>query len=190
MWHYFTGVYGKKIKSEVFTRTCRKMAFGKTFIKVLSCLELRLNILVLRMRFATKQLESNALIENKFILVNGACRLKNHLVRVGDIVKKTVISRPTSRRLKLHRWRHRWRKKNRWMAYKKKKSRDAWRLGKKRRKSIFWLSKIVTTVNFLEVNHLIQAGLVLRFPQFGETMLLRSKKYLAPTMLKKLYFLF
>ncbi len=102
MWHYFKGVYGKKIRAAVFTRACRKVAFGKTFINLLSCLELRLNILVLRMRFAIKQLESNALIENKLILVNGASRLKNYLVRVGDIVKKTVIPRLTRKRPKLH----------------------------------------------------------------------------------------
>jgi hypothetical protein len=63
------------------------------------------------MRFATKQLESNTLINKGFILVNGVLKTKNYLARINDIIKKTIVlpllyvSRINNRV-----WRHKWRK--------------------------------------------------------------------------------
>jgi len=189
IWHYFTSLYGKKIKSLIFNKTSNKIAFGKSFIAIIVFLELRLNILLLRMRFATKQLESNILIKKGFILVNGALKTKNYLARINDIIKKTIVL-PLSYvpRLKTCIWRHKWRK-YKWISHKKILKRRAWKLGKKRR-NVFWLSKTVLSVNFLEINYVIWACLLIKLPTFGEVLISKSQKYLSSTMLKKIYFLF
>ena len=189
IWHYFTSLYGKKIKSLVFNKASNKIAFGRSFIAIIAFLELRLNILLLRMRFATKQLESNTLINKGFILVNGVLKTKNYLARINDIIKKTIVlpllyvSRINNRV-----WRHKWRK-YKWRSHKKILKRRAWQNGKKRRNA-FWLSKTVLSVNYLEINYVIWACLILKLPTFGEVLISRSKKYLSSTMLKKIYFLF
>jgi ribosomal protein S4 len=64
----------------------KKIAFGKPFFSILSSLELRLNILLIRMRFASKLLEANTLVSSRLIYVNGSLKQKNYLVRVNDIV--------------------------------------------------------------------------------------------------------
>ena len=141
------------------------------------------------MRFATKQLESNTLINKGFILVNGVLKTKNYLARINDIIKKTIVlpllyvSRINNRV-----WRHKWRK-YKWRSHKKVLKRRAWQNGKKRRNA-FWLSKTVLSVNYLEINYVIWACLILKLPTFGEVLISRSKKYLSSTMLKKIYFLF
>lgn len=66
----------------------KKIAFGKPFFSILSFLELRLNILLIRMRFASKLLEANNLVSSQSIYVNGSLKQKNYLVRVNDIVYK------------------------------------------------------------------------------------------------------
>jgi len=154
IWHYFKGLYGNKFKHLVFNKTSNKIAFGKSFITIIAFLELRLNILLLRMRFANKQLESNTLIDKGFIVVNGALKTKNYLARVNDIIKKTIVL-PLFYGLRLNKrkWRHKWRK-YKWRSHKKILKRNAWKLGKKRR-NVFWLSKTVLSINYLEINYVI-----------------------------------
>lgn len=75
----------------------KKIAFGKPFFSILSFLELRLNILLIRMRFASKLLEANRLVSSRLIYINGSLQQKNYLVRVNDIVykKPKSLSDPT-----------------------------------------------------------------------------------------------
>lgn len=73
----------------------------------LSFLELRLNILLIRMRFASKLLEANTLIAGKLVSVNGSFKQKTYLVRVNDIVKKTSLaSNKPVLRFFAKKWRH------------------------------------------------------------------------------------
>jgi len=65
--------------------------FGSRFFNSLAFLELRLNILVLRIRFASKLIESNRLIDGGLILVNGSKKTKNYIVRLMDIVKRSFL---------------------------------------------------------------------------------------------------
>jgi len=76
MWHHFSSLYGKQIKHLVFHKTKKKTAFGKRFFSIIAVLELRLNILLIRMRFASKLLEANVLVTKKLIDVNGFFRQK------------------------------------------------------------------------------------------------------------------
>ena len=96
MWHHFSSLYGKKIKHLVFQKTKKKIAFGKPFFNVISFLELRLNVLLIRMCFVSKLLEANNLLSKKLICINGSFKQKNYLVRVNDIIKKTSKSLKSS----------------------------------------------------------------------------------------------
>jgi ribosomal protein S4 len=98
-------LYGKKIKFLVFNKNCNKIAFGKPFMSMISFFELRLNILILRMRFAYKQLEANLLIMNGLILVNGVKKNKNYLVCVNDIIIKPQTCFPKQKRFLKKKWR-------------------------------------------------------------------------------------
>ena len=155
----------------------------------MACLELRLNILLVRMRFSTKQVESNTLISTGCILVNGSLKSKNYLVRVNDIIKKTsIVPLGYKLRSKLHVWRYKLKAWG-WRKQKKLLNNKARQVGKKLRNA-FWISKISLCVNYVEINYLIWTGLLLKLPTFGEILIARSKKYLSGVMLKKLYFLF
>ena len=70
LWHHLATVYGKKIKALVFKKVSKKIAFGSFFFFTLAFLELRLNILIVRMRFAAKLLIANEVINNGSIRVN------------------------------------------------------------------------------------------------------------------------
>lgn len=184
MWHYFSSLYGKQIKHLVFQKTKKKTAFGKPFFSIVAFLELRLNILLIRMRFVSKLLESNLLLTKKLIDVNGIFKQKNYLVRVNDIIKSTPkklknpIARFFTKKWRLFLWR-KWRKTNKFSKQKTK------------RVSMFWFSKkIVLSLNYLEVNYKILTGIIVRKPLFGETLISSSKKILSSTMLKKIYFLY
>lgn len=91
MWHHFSSLYGKQIKFLVFQKTKKKIAFGKPFFSVIAFLELRLNVLLIRIRFASKLLEANALVANGSIDVNGSFKQKSYLARVNDIIKRKSI---------------------------------------------------------------------------------------------------
>jgi ribosomal protein S4 len=86
LWHQLSSTYGKNIKNIVYNNCKIKVIFNTKFIAVLRNLELRLNILLLRMCFVKKLLQSNALIYNKKILVNGKIKNKRYLLSVGDLI--------------------------------------------------------------------------------------------------------
>lgn len=183
MWHHFSSLYGKQIKYLVFQKMKKKIAFGKPFFSILSFLELRLNILLIRMRFASKLLEANNLVSSQSIYVNGSLKQKNYLVRVNDIVYKkpkslSGLTRFFTKKWRLFIWR-KWRKRT-------KCNRE----GTKRVSLHWFLNKIVLSLNYLEINYKILTGIVIRRPLFGETIMSSSKKILSSTMLKKIYFLY
>lgn len=185
MWHYFVGLYGKKIKSLVFNKIGTKFAFGKPFMSMISFFELRLNVLILRMRFAYKQLEANLLILKGLILVNGIKKSKNYLVCINDIIKKIPMYFHEHKRFfKKKKWR-----RYKWKRFLKKQKRVLFLKGIKTT-NVFWISKTMLSVNYLEINYRINAGVVLKTPTFGEILISSSKKLLSSTMLKKIYFLF
>ena len=78
------------IKALVFKKVSKKIAFGSFFFFTLAFLELRLNILIVRMRFAIKLLIANEAITNGSILVNNKKRSIHYLTRVNDVVQKQL----------------------------------------------------------------------------------------------------
>jgi len=106
MWHHFSSLYGKQIKYLFFQKIKKKTAFGKPFFSIVVLLELRLNILLVRMRFTTKVLEANALIAQRLVEVNGFFKQKNYLARKQDIVRSNPINlKGIAKRFFLKKWR-------------------------------------------------------------------------------------
>ena len=142
LWHHLSTVYGKKIKSLVFKKVSKKIAFGSFFFFTLAFLELRLNILIVRMRFAGKLLIANEVINNGSILVNNKKRAIHYLTRVNDVVQK-LIPRGSSKKLKIL-------KRRKWKAYIWRRWKKKWRRG---RKSTY-LRRQVLYLNFIELNYM------------------------------------
>jgi len=184
IWYFFSGLYGKKIKFFFYKKTSGKIAFGKFFFLITAILELRLNVLSVRMRFTSKLLEANNLIGSGIILVNGYKKQVNFLTSIHDVIKKTTLfsSRKICRRMKkkwrVWKWR-RWRKALRNLSIKGTGYIN-----------IFWFSKRVLFLNYLELNYKILSGVLLRKPVFGEILLTSKKKILSSTMLKKIYYMY
>ena len=178
LWHHLSTVYGKKIKALVFKKVSKKIAFGSFFFFTLAFLELRLNILIVRMRFAIKLLIANEAITNGSILVNNKKRSIHYLTRVNDVVQKQlkISGSKKPKILKRRKW-----KAYIWRRWKKK--------GRRGRKSTF-LKRQVLYLNFIELNYRILSGVIIRKPMLGEILLLAQKKLIASTMLKKLYYLY
>ena len=74
----------------MFKKVSKKIAFGSFFFFTLAFLELRLNILIVRMRFAAKLLIANEVIHKGGVLVNNKKRSIHYLTRVNDVVQKQI----------------------------------------------------------------------------------------------------
>ena len=86
IWHQLATIYGKKIKNLVYSNHKVKTIFNSKFGKILSKLELRLNIIIIRLGFVNKLLEANELIKNKEVLVNGLVKNKYYIISVSDLL--------------------------------------------------------------------------------------------------------
>jgi ribosomal protein S4 len=83
--------YGKKIQRLIKKKKLLR-AFGSRFFFTLAFLELRLNIILLRILFSQNIIETNSFIRDGFFLVNKKIKNKNYLVKVTDLIhKKNVV---------------------------------------------------------------------------------------------------
>lgn len=188
MWHYVSSLYGKQIKFLVFKKTKKKTAFGKPFFSIMVFLELRLNILLVRMRFVSKLLEANSIVSKGLVHVNGFLKKKSYLVRLNDIIRKqVVVNRSIEQNKKIRFFYKKWQKFT-WRKWRKQTRVN--KLGEKRLSIFRFSKKIVLSLNYLEINYKILSGIVLKRPALGEILLNSSKKILSSTMLKKIYFLY
>jgi len=83
-------MYGKKIKNLIYTNHRTSKIFNAKFDSLLRKLELRLNILLIRINFSPKLLISNQNILNSKILVNGKKKHPNYQVRIFDVISKRI----------------------------------------------------------------------------------------------------
>jgi len=181
LFEHFSNLYGKRFKQLIYRFSTNKVLFGKRFFWVLSLLEQRLSILLLRLRFCSRLLESTSLVESGFIHINGICSRSNILVSVLDIIQYKPV-RFFSFRSVRYSWREfRW---NKWISFSKKKG------FKRNWVQLYFRSKVFTTVNFLEINYKILAGCLLRKPVFGEVLIGSSRRKLNQLLFKKIYFLY
>lgn len=183
MWHQIYTLYGKCIKHLAYKKTQTKFLFGAKFFQILSFFELRLDILLSRMLLTKSYLKSQILLKNKQVLVNGKVKMRAYITSPGDIIQKIDLRQ--NKKSKFHSvpsWRKfKWRK---WLKRYKKKSQY------RKTDRIFILVKKNLIVNFVEINHKIASGIVLRRPLWGEILLENKKRMFRLKRLKKIYFLY
>jgi ribosomal protein S4 len=79
-------MYGKNIKNSAYNNHKGKYIFNDNFGSALCKLELRLNVLILRLCFVQKLLQANSLIREQKIKINGISKHKNYEVCIGDLI--------------------------------------------------------------------------------------------------------
>lgn len=170
--------YGKKIQRLIKKKKLLR-AFGKRFFYSLAFLELRLNILLLRLLFIKNILEANTFVQKGIFLVNKKIKNKNYLVKVGDLIHKKNVTY-----LDVKKNSYKWRKylwsKWAWKARKKK----CWYLDP------FWLSKNNLNLNYTETNHKNSSSILIRKPVLGEIVLNNKKRLLTINIIKKIFFVY
>lgn len=179
IWHQMKNLYGKKIKKLVYSKTQWKIAYNNNFYNYLVFLELRLNILLIRIKFVSKLLIANFIIKNNFILINNNIKKKNYIVKIGDIISLS---------LSLNNKLYKRKKKLTWRDLKKFKRNFIKKLWWP--KHLFWCSKNNLILNFIIINYKILVGILLRKPLIGEVLIKNNKKLLSLQLLKKIYFLY
>jgi ribosomal protein S4 len=85
-------MYGKKIKNLAYTKHKSKVIFNSKFGGVLCELELRLNVLMLRMGFVKKLQQADFIISAGRFVVNNVIKHKRHSLSVGDLTSFKISS--------------------------------------------------------------------------------------------------
>lgn len=183
IWHQFTKLYTPKIKNIILKRKKKNSDF---FFFFLNKLELRLNVILLRARFFYKLINSSIAIKLNLILINGLIINKiNCVVNILDLFQKkrqkNILFKNTVKRKERLKWR-----KFRW----KKARYIFWKIRRASHFNMYWVKKQNTTINYLEINYKIPAGILIKKPFIKELYLNRQKKILTNNILKKIYFMY
>lgn len=171
-------LYGKKVKKLFYANS--NWVFNNNFFNFLILLEIRLNIILLRMSFVLKLLQGNHYIKKKLILVNGLSKKKNYLVCSGDLIQYNFLFNKAKKRIKFLKWR-----KFKWKKWKKRYNK------KKKVKFFFWrVKKNRIIINYIEINYKLLVGIFLRKPFISEILIRNNRKLLSITLFKKIYFIY
>jgi ribosomal protein S4 len=108
-------LYGKKIKSVLY-KAHWKTAHNSKFYECLILIELRLNIVLLRIKFTSKILVASFLIRKGCVVVNEKQKQKNYILKVGDTLRLITTFVSNKRKTKI-----KWRRLKRISNLKKKK---------------------------------------------------------------------
>jgi ribosomal protein S4 len=191
IWHQLSVIYGKKIKNQAYSHHKSKFLFNSRFGSLLTQLEIRLNIVLLRLCFTDKLQKANEIIESGNIRVNSAYKHSRYLLSKGDLIiyNKRMLKK---RKLKMIRYfrqirtgrlkRMIWRKLKKYPVLKKG-------IKKKNRNYIFSLRRNFI-FNFMEINYRCFSAILLRYPLLGEISYRNKKRLLTSTLLNKIYFLY
>jgi ribosomal protein S4 len=85
-------MYGKKIKNLAYTNHKSRVTFNSKFGFILSKLELRLNVLMLRMGFVNKLQQADFIISLGEFVVNNVIKHKRYSLLVGDLTSFNISS--------------------------------------------------------------------------------------------------
>lgn len=192
IWHQLSKLYSKKIKN-LMNKNSKILEFKYHFL--LSSLELRLPVILLRARFCIKIINGENEIKNNNILLNGfICnnirlllnlqdlfqkrRKKSTMLKNKEYLKKNNLPYNRPERLK---WRkHRW-KKARYIFWKVRRA-SSFNMYHNRKQNII--------VNYLEINYKVPAGILIKYPFTKEIILSKNKKILTHALLKKIFFVY
>ena len=183
IWHQLSTMYGKNIKNEAYVNHKSRVIFNSKFGSILCKLELRLNVLVLRMFFVSKLQHANSLIAQKQIKVNGIVKQKKYLVSTGDLITYISSFRKSSKLRRLEKFRRpRWYKRKFWRQRVKHKKITS--------KQIYFFLRKNFVFNFMEINYYYFSSVLLRHPLLGEISYRNKKQLLTSRLLQKIYFLY
>lgn len=180
IWHQLGVMYGKKIKNLAYVNHNSKVTFNTKFGGVLCKLELRLNVLILRMGFVNKLQQADFIISTGKCVVNNVIKHKRYFLSAGDLTafKITYLKTRDLKRFKKLRWRS-----FKWKKWKKKSK-------KKKFRRIFFLLKKNFIFNFMEINYNYYFSILVRYPLLGEISYRNKKRLLTSCLLQKIYFLY
>jgi len=180
IWHQLSVIYGKKIKNWVYTNHKSKKIFNSKFGSILCKLELRLNVLLVRMGFVNKLRQADFFIFEGKVKVNFFVKHKRYSVCKNDLIF-FIITFAKIRHLKRF-------KKNRWKYSKWKK----WKIQSKNKRfqRIFFSLKKNFIFNFMEINYYYYFSTLLRPPLLGEISYRNKKRFLTSRLLQKIYFIY
>ena len=180
IWHQLSVVYGKKIKNCVYVNHKSKKIFSSKFGSILCKLELRLNILVVRMGFIDKLRLADQFIREGKVKVNFFRRQRRYLVRINDLICfiTTFFKLHNLKRLKKTNWRH-----SKWNKWKNQSKNKKFR-------HIYFSLKKSFIFNFMEINYYYFFSILIRYPLLGEISYRNKKKFLTRCLLQKVYFLY
>jgi hypothetical protein len=175
-------LYGHKIKRLNYKKNLTKLLFGIRFFNILSYLEFRLDIIVLRAGLAIKLCQAKVGINRGFITVNAFRKKSYYLVRVGDIIREIKHQKKnySTKRCIRKQWRH----------YKWRKWRKCNRYALRAISNRFGLAKKGLTINFLEINYRVVSCIPIRKLFLGEIIIENRRRMLSKRVLKKLYYLY
>ena len=180
LWRQLSVVYGKRIKNRVYHKNKSKVIFNKRFMFILRNLELRLNILLVRLHFVTKLLQADIIILKNKVRVNGKIKHKCYIVSVGDLItyhKNDTYSQRFKKLKKIQ------------ITIKRRKIKKK-NLKKKRKVNMYFLLRKNFILNFMEINYYYFSAILLRNPCLGEISYRNKKQLLISTILKKIYFIY
>jgi hypothetical protein len=191
IWHQLSVIYGKKIKNQAYSHHKSKFLFNSRFGGLLTRLELRLNIILLRLCFIDKLQKANEIIKCGNVRVNSICKHSRYLVSKNDLIiyNKRVFKK---RKLKMIKYFRRIRTRHlKWKVRRKLKKYPVLKKGikKKNRNFIFSLRRNFI-FNFMEINYRCFSAILLRYPLLGEISYRNKKRLLTSTLLNKVYFLY
>jgi hypothetical protein len=169
------------VKQSVYYKKLSKFAFGVRFVHVLTQLEVRFNILVLRLRFARTLAGANNLVASGTVTVNSKLKNKNFLVANGDLICKAIKLVNTKNIVNSFEQRD---PHIKFLFVRKK-----WRR-KKKRVRYLWHIKRVLLMNYLLVNYKVRTAVLVRKPLMGEILLNRDKRLVSWQLIKKIYSLY
>ena len=183
IWHQIVVLYGKLFKKKNFKLHERK--FGKCFFRLLSYLELRLNIFLVRINFVSKINDANKIIGKRQVFINLKSKKVGYLVKVNDLVENRsshIIRKQYKKAIK--KWRrfswHRWRRA-RWVRYKIRCLRS----------SLRWnATRFAVVRNFVEIRQKSGLCILIRNPFWGEIFIDKKRLYLSSNFVRKVFYLY
>lgn len=178
-------------KNSIFLKS--KYGFNKNYVTFLERLELRLQILLIRVRFCFNLHTSLFNIKTKKILVNGGIIIKsNYLVNILDLIQKRRIIGFFRKHLlsiywlRMKRiWRFRWRFNKRGYA-----KFLMWRDRRFNELNLYMIKRSSNILNYTDLIYRIPAFIILKQPFISEIIIKQQKKILQTFLLKKLYYLY
>ena len=180
LWHQLSVVYGKKIKNFVYSNHKSKKIFNSKFGSILCKLELRLNILIVRMGFIDKLRMADQFIQEGKVTVNFFIKHRRYLIRINDLICFTnfFLKSHNFKRFKKISWRY-----SKWNKWKKQSKNKKFR-------QIYFSLKKSFIYNFMEINYYYSFSILIRHPLIGEISYRNKKNFLTTCLLQKVYFFY